>query len=280
MNADGTISGKDTGTWKETDGTAYVTITMNSKEYKGVFTEQMITDKKQRTICFSAVSQAGRSIWGSKKQYGGSLMEAEPTPVPTPEPAATPEDSPAAEPTAAPEETPSIEPTQAPTDEPDDPGEDEEPASTVKVGKKATVKNLIYKVTSVKGIKAVQLTGVTASAKKNLTQASIPAQVKISGENYKVTSVAAKALKGCKQLKNLTVGKNVTGIGKEAFQNCGKLTRITLETKNLTKKSVGKNAFKGISKKANFLVPKDKVSTYAAIVKARGADKEVTVKKK
>lgn len=297
LNADGTISGQYKGTWKETAGTAYVTITINNADYKGVFTEQMITNTKQKTICFSAVNQSGKSIWGSKKQYSGSLMETEPTPVPE-EPTATPVESPSvaepvptaepvespagdattapAEPTAIPDEG-TAKPTQEPADV--DSGEDKKPASSVKVGTKVTVKNLAYKVTSIKGTKAVQFTGV-AGSKKNLTKASIPAQIKIDGQGYKVTSIAAKALKGSTKLKSLTIGKNVTTIGKAAFKGCSKLSTVIVNTKKLTKKSVGNNTFQGISKKASFLVPKAQVGTYAAIVKAKGADKQVTVKKK
>lgn len=309
LNADGTISGKYTGTWKETAGTAYVTITINNTEYKGVFTEQMVTGKNQKTICFSAVSQAGKSIWGSKNQYGGSLMETEATPAPEETPIAVPAGSPAVVPTVTPAQSPAAEPTGTPTREtiapapadptgtPSDeattipaetpagsptkePAPTKEATSSVKKGTKTTINNLIYQVTSAKSTKTVQLTGVKAGERKHLEKASIPAQIKINGKNYKVTAVTPKALKNCTDLTKLSIGKNISSIGKEAFRGCTKLDAITINTKKLTKKNVGSNAFLGISKKARFFVPKNKVSTYTTLVKARGADKQVTVMKK
>lgn len=285
LNGDGTISGKYTGTWKGTAGTAYVTLTINNTEYKGVFTEQMVTGKKQKTICFSAASKSGRSIWGSKKQYSGSLMEAEATPMPE----ETPAGSPAVQPTEAPAQSPAAEPTETPagsTEAPAEPtkkpaasNENKKPASVIKAGTKLSVKGFAYKVKSVGSTKTVQFIGASGVEKKP-AKASVPDEVKLDGESYKVTSVAPRALQGNKRLKSLTIGKNVNTIGKAACKGCTKLTTVIIHTKKLTKKSVGSNAFQGVGKKAVFLVPKEKVSTYAAIVKAKGADGQVTVKQK
>lgn len=66
LNKNGTITGAYTGTWSEKSGTAYATIVINGTEYKGVFTEQTIDDSNIKVLCFSAVSQSGVCIWGSK----------------------------------------------------------------------------------------------------------------------------------------------------------------------------------------------------------------------
>lgn len=67
FNADGTVSGDETGTWKKTDsgnGYDYVTITLGSDVYKGVFFEQT-TDLNTKAMTFSAIGNNNKSIWGS-----------------------------------------------------------------------------------------------------------------------------------------------------------------------------------------------------------------------
>ena len=49
------------------------------------------------------------------------------------------------------------------------------------------------------------------------------------------------------------IGKNIVSIGKEAFCGCSRLEKITVKSTVL--KKVGKNAFKGISKKAKMRLP-------------------------
>ena len=63
---------------------------------------------------------------------------------------------------------------------------------------------------------------------KNASSASIPAAVTIDGISYQVTSIAANAFAGQKQLKSVSVGKRVASIGNKAFYNCRELTRITI----------------------------------------------------
>lgn len=134
----------------------------------------------------------------------------------------------------------------------------------VKVGDKVTKKKLTYVVTSVKKSNpTVALVGSTN--KKSVKTISIPATVEISGTKYKVTAIKAKALKGCKKLTKVTIGKNVTKIEKEAFKDCKKLSNVTIGAKKL--KSIGKNAFKGIKKTATFKVPKGKLKSYKKILK-------------
>jgi len=92
------------------------------------------------------------------------------------------------------------------------------------------------------------------------------------------TAIANKAFKNNKKLKSVTIGKNVKKIGKEAFYNCKKLKRITIKTTKL--KSVGKNAIKGIYKKATIKVPKKQLKKYKKLFKSKtGYKKTMKIKK-
>ncbi|MDE7052646.1 MAG: leucine-rich repeat domain-containing protein [Lachnospiraceae bacterium] len=227
---------------------------------------------------------------------GGGIGGYVPSTSATPAPSATA--APSASPSADPSATPGVDssaapsesgapapggdttPTKAPTatDKPVDDNKDDNNtggSTTVKVGKKATVSGSQYKVTAVKGTRTVQFT----KGKKNAKSIVVPSTVKISGKNYKVTTIAKNAFKGNKKLAKVTIGKNVNKIGVSAFQNCSKLKSIVIKSTKLTAKKVGKNAFKGINKKATFKVPKSKVKAYKKIVKAKGAGKNVKVKK-
>lgn len=95
----------------------------------------------------------------------------------------------------------------------------------------------------------------------------------------KVTTIGTKAFYKCTSLAKLTIPSKVKKIGKQAFLGCKKLKNITIKTTKLTKKSVGANAFKGISSKAVIKVPKSKLKSYQSILKARGVGKKVKIKK-
>ena len=111
-------------------------------------------------------------------------------------------------------------------------------------------KKLKVKVTSSsKKNPTVTITKFTDKKAKKLT---IPATVKVKGVTYKVTAISDKAFKGNKKLTTVTIGSNVTKIGKEAFSGCKNLKKITVTAGKL--KTISKNAFKGINKKATITV--------------------------
>lgn len=114
---------------------------------------------------------------------------------------------------------------------------------------------------------------------KRSTSAKVPATVVISGRMYAVTSIAPNAFKGNKKLKSVTIEKNVRKIGKNAFYGCKNLRKIVIKSKNLSKKSVGKNAFRGIYSKATIRVPKNKVKSYKSVFRSKGMGKKAKVKK-
>lgn len=173
-----------------------------------------------------------------------------------------------------PSESPSGSPSQKPSGSPS-----QQPEQDIKVpakGTKLTAKGASYQVTSAA---EKNPTVVYKGSKKQKASVTIPDTVTIDKVTYKVTSIAANAFKNNKKLKKVVIGKNVTKIGKKAFYGCSKLKKITVKTTKLTKKNVGRQAFKGIHKKAAFKVPKKKISSYRKVFRARGAAKTTKVTK-
>lgn len=146
-----------------------------------------------------------------------------------------------------------------------------------------------YKVT---GNDTVEVKNMTAKGKAK-SSVKIAKTIKANGKTYKVTAIAANALKGNKKVTSVNIGSNVEKIGKKAFANCTKLKTVTvngnklktigqsaflgdkkLKTVNLKKvktlKTVGKSAFKGVSKKITVKVPKNKKAAYVRIFKKGG----------
>ena len=74
LNADGSVTGKLTGTWGLTEGTSYMWIKLGSVTYYGVFCEQQIngsTTANYQTstleaIAFTSTATSGTPLWGYK----------------------------------------------------------------------------------------------------------------------------------------------------------------------------------------------------------------------
>ena len=124
--------------------------------------------------------------------------------------------------------TPSASPSGDAEDEEEDPN----------LGEKFIYKNAVYCVT---GTKQVSFCRPTKSRK----QVTIPASVVFCQKRYKVTSIDAKACAGDTKLTRVTIGKNVTRIGKRAFWKCKKLKKVIYKGKKIRKKNIGKQAFSG-----------------------------------
>ena len=141
-----------------------------------------------------------------------------------------------------------------------------------------------------------------APKNKKETKVIIPDTVTIDGVEYAVTSIAKNAFKnnkkltkvkigrnvksigesafsGCKKLSKVELDVNLTKIGKNAFRNCKRLKTITIKSTKLNKKNVGKGAFKGISSKAVFKVPKSKLAAYRKLFRSKGLSKKARFKK-
>lgn len=131
--------------------------------------------------------------------------------------------------------------------------------SVAKAGTRFSVSGQVYKVTKAgKEVSFIQ-------AKKNAKRIVIPATVKSKGVTYKVTSVAAKAVKNNKKVKSVVIGANVKRISNNAFYKCPVLKTVTIKTAKLTKKTAGKKAFTKVSKKMVIKAPKKMKKSYARI---------------
>ncbi|BBF45384.1 hypothetical protein lbkm_4151 [Lachnospiraceae bacterium KM106-2] len=199
---------------------------------------------------------------GKAEKIQGSLPEETQTPSATPTitPSATPSVTPPSDvPTKQP--TPTVSPTPTPSAAgnipvPSTPTGTPKPKQTAKkkLLKKGTVKkvgNAYYKVT--KSSKKNGTVAFVRPAKKTYRKLTIPATVKISGYTYQVTSILDRAMNGCK-----------------------KLTQIVVSSKKI--KTVGKNSFKGISKKAVIKVPKSMKKKYKKLFTNRGQSPKVKIK--
>lgn len=145
---------------------------------------------------------------------------------------------------------------------------------TVAKGDIVKDKNASYKISNVKS-KTVEYKAPLNSKKATVT---VPATVKVSGVTYKVTSVAKNAFKNNKKLKKVTIGANITTIGANAFAGCKNLKTVNIKSQKL--KSAGKNAFKGIHKKAVFKVPAKKLKAYKKLLNSKaGIKKTMKIKK-
>ena len=146
-----------------------------------------------------------------------------------------------------------------------------------------TASNGTYRVTKINKTTAKDGTIGTVAfikqIKKTKTAATIPATVTIKKQKFKVTAIAKNAFANNKKLKKVVIGKNITKINANAFKGCKKLSRITIKTTGLTKKSIGKNAFKQIHTKAIIQVPAKKLTGYKKWLKAAGTGKSVVFRK-
>ena len=129
-----------------------------------------------------------------------------------------------------------------------------------------------YKVT---GADTVEVTGITEKGKKKAA-VKISSTMKGNGKTYKITSVAANALKGNKKMTSLMIGNNVVTIGKNAFANCTKLKKVTVNGSSL--KTIGKNAFGGDKKLKTINMKKVKSLKTVAKGAFKAVNKKVTVK--
>lgn len=113
--------------------------------------------------------------------------------------------------------------------------------NNAKVGDTFTVKKVNYKVTSV----SKRTVAVVKGTDKNATSASIASTVEFRDVTFKVTSISAKAFKGFKKLKKVTIGAYVQSIKSEAFAGCTSLAQVSIGKRVST---IDKKAFYGCKK--------------------------------
>lgn len=156
--------------------------------------------------------------------------------------------------------TTSPETTVPPTPSPGIPAPVQPTAPAVqKVSKGDTItkKKITYQVTRTSKSKKEVSISKSKNTSANIT---IPSSVKVKGTTYKVTGISKNAFKNDKKLTSIKIPSTVTSIGKNAFVGCKNLKKITCKAKTAPK--IGSNAFKQISKKAIYTVPKRAKKSY------------------
>lgn len=206
---------------------------------------------------------------------GGTTGGSSTTQDPTKKPEQTTDDK--KEDTKKPEQTTDDkkEDTKKPEQTTDQKTEAAKPAESGTVVKDTKSKAKYEVVSTAKGQPKVQYQGTTDKTKKTV---SIPSTVKVDGVTYKVTEIGKNTFKNNKTVTKVSVGKNITTIGANAFSGCTKLKTITINTKLLTSKNLSKDAFKGITENTVIKVPKSKVKAYTKLFQKKGLSKKVTVK--
>lgn len=135
-------------------------------------------------------------------------------------------------------------------------------------------KGLKYKVTKISGTKGTVL--VTGAVKKKIKNVVIPKTVTIKGVTCRVIGIGKYAFKNCKRLTKVVIGANVETIGRGAFAQAGKLKSIQIKSRKL--RTVGKHALKGIHKKALIRVPKQKKKEYTKKLRKKGQSNTVNIR--
>lgn len=120
----------------------------------------------------------------------------------------------------------------------------------LKKGDSVTYKNITYTVLDPQKKTAVASKGKNRTLKK----AVIQSEVTINGTTCKVVQIADKAFSGYKKLTNVSIGKHVKTIGKQAFMGSSKLKSITIE-KGTALKTIKNNAFKNTATKMTVKAP-------------------------
>ena len=114
---------------------------------------------------------------------------------------------------------------------------------------------LKYRVT---GKQTVTCYGTSNSKIKKV---SVPATIKYKGITYRVTSVYANAFKNKSRLTTVSIGNNVSVIGKNAFYKCRNLKKITIGT-GLTQ--INAYAFRGVKRGCTITIKSMKLKKVAS----------------
>lgn len=66
LHNDGSITGKYTGNWSVTDGTGYISLTLNNIVYQGVVLEETMDNRSLHALSITACGEKGVNIWAYK----------------------------------------------------------------------------------------------------------------------------------------------------------------------------------------------------------------------
>lgn len=129
--------------------------------------------------------------------------------------------------------------------------------NSAKLPMKITIDKITYRI-GVDGKAEVIKIGATKKARINF--------IEVDGVAYPVVKIANNACKSNKTIKEVTLGKCIKRIGKNAFKKCKKLKKVNIYANKSLK--VQKNAFKNLPKKARIKVKGVKGKTRDKIKKA------------
>ena len=166
-----------------------------------------------------------------------------------------------------------------PEKQPESQKQPEKEENLPKVGDVIQTNDAVYRITK------MAATGNTVTLEKPLKKTNrtfnVPATIKSADGKtvFRVTGIAKNAFRKNTKLTKVVLGGNLAKVGANAFSGCKNLKTIRIASTSLTKKSVGKNAFKGIHKKAVIKVPKKKLKAYQKFLKGKGQAKSVKIKK-
>lgn len=144
-------------------------------------------------------------------------------------------------------------------------------------GTAVTKSGIRYKVT--KSPASISLAGTAMITRETIKHKTftVPSGIYINKCRFNITGIYAKAFYKDTKLKSLSIGANVTTIGKQACYKCKNLKTVTIKTKKL--KSIGKSAFKGCRKGMTFKITKSKYSKYKKMLKKSGLPSGTKFKK-
>lgn len=105
-------------------------------------------------------------------------------------------------------------------------------------GTKIEINNVVYTVKSATEVEYSKL-------KKKNKKVVIPEKIEFGEAAYYVTSIAPKAFYKDTKVREIEIGKNIQKLGKQVFDGCKKLKKVSFKTTVLS--SIGEKAFSGCS---------------------------------
>lgn len=149
----------------------------------------------------------------------------------------------------------------------------------VKKGEQVTYKGNTYvitRATTYRGDGSVKNAGEAALLKtgKNKVKIIVPGAVKAAGVSCRVTLVKKKAFSYSKNAAEITIGKNVADIRKNAFRGLKKLKLITIRSGKLAAIRGSRTMALG---KVKINVPNSRIPQYTALIKRAGGKRAVVI---
>ena len=146
--------------------------------------------------------------------------------------------------------------------------EEDEKEPPVEVYDEFDTNGISYIVTEIKnGMVYVEVTGVINDS---ATTIYIPKKIEYNDIKMIVQSIGEDSFSYMKRLRKVVVAADISYIGKNAFRESKKFSRLIIKSNALSK--VGKNVFKNVSNKLIIDVPKKKLTSYKKIFLNNGVN--------